>query len=243
VPHFDTALNVINNAALELGLIDSALSNPFTSTDQNIIQLRTLLTRVGRMLVRARPWSHLTREYTFNTVDGTESYALPTGFDRFRHATAWNRDTDWPLGGPFSPSQWQAVKTSTVAGAVVRPFRVFGNLLYLYPTPTAAEAIYYEYVSQYWVLPVAGSPTAPTLTVTATSTDVLWFDEPLLVAGLKLAFNRAKQRDTTYAQAEYDEVFRAVAGGDSAAPTVRIAGSNTVPLLGWQNIPETGYGS
>lgn len=242
MPHFDTAANVISNAALELGLVAEAIANPFSSTDSNIIQLRTLLTRVGRMLVRARDWSQLTREYTFNTVASTASYALPSGYERMKNQTAWNRTTVFPLGGPADSQAWQELKARTASGAVVYPFRIFGNLLYLYPTPTAVEAIYYEYISQFWVLPVVGSPTVPTLTVSATSTDVLWFDEPLLVAGLKLAFLRAKSRDTTYAQAEFDEVYRTAAGGDGAAPVISIVGSSGTKFLGDDNIPDTGFG-
>lgn len=238
--HFDTAANIVSNAALELGLTDEAIADPWASTDQNIIQLRTLLTRVGRMLVRARAWSHLTEEHTFATVNGTESYALPSGFERFLNSTAWNRTTDWPMGGPFSPAQWQAVKATTVAGTVIRPFRIRERLLYIYPTPTAAEDIYFEYITRYWVLE-SGQSSPNTDTVDAAA-DTLWFDEPLLVSGLKLAFLRAKQEDTTYAQAEYDEVFRAVAGGDGAATPIRITGGDSF-LLGMKNIPETGYGS
>src|SRR5688500_4117237 len=108
--HFDTADNIINSAALELGLLPSAVSNPFASTDPAILQLCALLNRVGRMLVRARPWSWLTKEYTFNTAGGTASYALPSGFDRMKDQTHWNRTTALPLGGPASPWSWQMMK-------------------------------------------------------------------------------------------------------------------------------------
>jgi hypothetical protein len=240
VPTFDTAANVISNAGIELGLLDDAVADPFASEDQAVIQLCGLLNRVGKSLVRGHPWTHLTREYTFNTADGTASYALPSGFDRFRHATWWNRGTSQPLGGPLSPAQWQMVKASSAAGAIVRPFRVFGNLLYAYPTPTAIEAIYYEYVTSYWVVP--SGQTVPTAAVSTAPTDVLWFDEPMLVAGLKLAWKRAKAQDTSYAQAEFDEAFTAAGGGDGAARTINITGGGGF-LLGDSNIPETGYGS
>lgn len=240
MPHFDTSLNVLNNTALELGLIESALSNPFTSTDQNIIQLRTLLTRVGRMLVRAHPWTHLVEEHSFNTVASTESYALPAGFERFLNATAWNRDTSWPLAGPFTPAQWQAVQTRTALGTVVRPFRITQNLLYLFPVPTAAEEVAFEYVSRYWVM--ENGQTAPNADIADAAADTVWFDEPMVVAALKLAFTRAKQRDTTYAQAEFDECFRAAAGGDGGAPIIQIASASGLRLLGEDNLPDSGWG-
>lgn len=239
--HFDTALNIINSAGKELGVVAADLSNPWGETDQNIVQLCSLLTRVGRMLVRARTWSHLTKEHSFATADGTADYALPSGFDRFKDATAWNRTTVWQLGGPFSPAQWQAVKARTAVGAVEKPFRIQANRLHLYPTPSAVEDIYYEYVSRFWVLETGQS--APNTDTVDTTTDVLWFDEPLLVSGLKLAWLRAKQMDTTYAQAEFDEVYRAVSGGDGAAPTFRLAGPSASGFIGDANLPDTGYGS
>lgn len=239
--HFDTPDNIINSAGKELGLWTTTVSNPFSSTDDNCLMLVALLNRVGRMLVKARPWSWLTREYTFATVNGTASYALPTGFDRIRDQTHWNRTTALPLGGPASAQAWQMMKARTATGTVVRPFRVFGNLLYLYPTPTAAENVYYEFITSYWVRPTA--QTVPTATSTTLITDTLWFDETLMVAGLKLAFARAKGRDATGPQAEYDECYRAAAGGDSTAPIVSAVPSAAAMLLGAGNIPDTGMGS
>lgn len=241
MPHFDTAANVINSAAKELALVSSAVADPWASTDENILQLTALLTRAGRMLVRARPWSHLVQEYTFSTVNGTASYALPTGFERFRDSTAWNRDTTMPMGGPLNSAQWQAVKAQTSSGMVVRPFRIQGNLLYIYPTPSAAETIAYEYVSRYWVMPTG--QTSPTTDEATATTDTIWLDEPLVVAALKLAFRRAKGFDTTAAQAEFDEVYSAAAGGDGAAPVLHLTSPSGVVLLSDANVPDTGYGS
>lgn len=238
---FDTADNIINAAALELGLISTAVADPFASTDQNILQMNALLNRVGRNLVRARAWSQLTREYTFSTVAATATYALPSGYDRMKDQTHWNRTTALPLGGPSSGQAWQLMQARTATGTVVRPFRVFGNLLQLYPVPTATDTIAYEYISGFWVMP--SGQTAPTTTKSTATTDTIWFDETLIVAGLKLAFMRAKGQDTTGLQAEYDEAYSAAAGGDSAAPILSAAPSAEPFLLGAENLPDSGVGS
>lgn len=238
---FTTADNIINDAAVELGLKTADITDPWASTDQNIIQLIRLLKRVGRFLVRARDWSHLTREYTFPTVASTPSYALPTGFSRVKDATAWNRTTYMPLGGPANGVQWQMMKATTSAGTVIRPFRVFGNLLYLYPTPTAAENIYYEYVTNYWVMPTG--QTTPTTSAPTAITDTLWFDESLLVSGLKLAFLRAKGFPTDGAQAEFNDCYAAAAGGDGSAPSLSMGNPKGFRLLDLDNVSDTGYGS
>jgi hypothetical protein len=220
---FTTADEILNSAALELGLVQESMADPFTSVDQNIVQLRALLTRTGRQLAKARDWTQLVKEYTFPTVAATESYALPAGFSRMKDATAWNRDTANPLGMPVSSQQWQAMKAQTAAGFATVPFRIFGNLLYLYPTPTAAEDIYYEYLSKYWVVPTG--QTSPTTRTPTAITDTLWFDEDLLVAALKLSWRRTKGQDTTGAQQDFNHAWDAVAGGDGAAAAISLTGN------------------
>lgn len=236
---FATADNIINDAAVELGLAVSDAVDPFASTDPNIILLRRLLRRVGRSLVRARDWTHLTQEHTFNTVASTASYALPSGFARMKDQTEWNRTTSNPLGPPLNSQQWQEAKARTAVGVSSVPFRTFGNLLHLYPTPTAVEAIYYEFISNFWVVPTG--QTAPTTTTPTAITDTLWFDESLLVFGLKLAFLRAKSRDTSHAQEEFNQAWSAAAGGDGAAMAISLTGrGQRFPQMG--RPPDTGWG-
>lgn len=236
-----TADEVLNNAAVELGLLGANLTNPFSSTDQNIVLLVRLLRRLGRQLVRARDWSHLTREYTFPTVASTASYALPTGFLRMKDQTHWNRDTSAPLGGPAGPVGWQEMNATTSAGPIVRPFRIFGNKLHLYPTPTEAEDIYYEYITSYWVVP--DGQAVPTASTTTAITDTLWFDETLLVAGLRLAYLKAKGFDSTAAQLEFNDAWDAATSGDGVAPVLNLSGAQGFRLIDTRNLPDTGYGS
>lgn len=234
---FTTADEILNDAAVELGLIAADITDPFASTDPNIILLCRLLKRVGRGLVRSRDWTHLTREYTFDTVASTASYALPTGYARMKDETQWNRTTANPLGPPVDGIAWQQMKARTATGLVTVPFRVFGNLLYLYPTPTAAESIYYEYITQYWVVPTG--QTAPTTRTPTAITDVLWFDEALLVAGLKLAYQRARGLDTSHAQDEFNQLWSAEAGGDGAAAPLELVTSSRLQM---GSTPDTGWG-
>jgi len=236
-----TADEVLNNAAVELGLLDADLTNPFGSGDQNVVLLVRLLRRLGRELVRARDWSHLTREYTFPTVASTANYALPSGYARMKDQTHWNRTTSQPLGPPLDGVQWQEMKARTASGVVARPFRIFGNELHIYPTPTAAEDIYYEYITKFWVVPTG--QTVPTATTTTAITDILWFDETLLTTGLKLAYLKAKGFDSTGAQLEFNDAWDACAGGDGAAPVVYLASGTGFRLCDTRNLPDTGWGT
>lgn len=221
---FSAAETIINDAAVELGLKSADITDPFGSTDPNIILLVRLLKRVGRSLVRARDWSQLTKEYNFPTVNGTFSYALPADFDRMKDETQWNRTTVNQLGPPVDGRAWQEMKARTATAVFHMPFRVWKNLLYVFPTPTTPETIYYEYVSNRWSQSAISSiPTNSNPILT----DTIWFDEALVVAGLKLAFARAKSLPTTaLLQDEFNQAYEAAAGADVAGGPISISGGS-----------------
>ena len=76
------------------------------NTDPIARQLLAFINRQGKQLMRANNWPILLKEHTFNTVNGTQSYALPTDFDRSLDGTVYNRtDTD-QMTGPITPQQY-----------------------------------------------------------------------------------------------------------------------------------------
>lgn len=236
---FATAEDILNDAAVELGLKSSNMADPFGETDQNIVQLCRLLKRVGRQLVRARDWTQLTLEYTFPTVASTASYALPSGYARIKGDTQWNRSVSSPLSGALTSQEWQAFKSGTSGTGVFKRFRVWQGLFWLDPTPTGVETIAYEYVSNFWVVPTG--QTAPTTKTPTAITDTLWFDEDLLLAALKLAWRRHKGQDTTAAQTDFNQAWDAVAGTDDVGRVLYLGNaSGFVPCRPY--LPDTGWG-
>lgn len=240
---FDTATTVINDAAKELGLISATVSDPFASTDPNMVQLCALLKSAGQEILREHDWSQSIKEYTFTTVAGDYQYDLPADFMRMLDQSGWNRSTSWPLGGPLSPQVWQYFAASSAGPTITVHFRIQQREIRLYPTTTmpADYTIAFEYMSRYWVQASgqsSGNKEAPTA-----STDTLLYDRLLLVRALKLAFLKAKGFDTTSAQGDYDRTLRAVMG-DEPAPILRLdGGGGGVHLLDLANVPDTGYGS
>lgn len=147
---FDTASNLINDAAKELGLLTTAVANPFASSDANVLQLCALAKSVGQELLRVHPWQQLQATGTITTASGTASYALATDFQRIVDQTGWNRTDIAPLGGPLNARQWQAIQASSTS-VVDTAFRIYSDRVYLTPTPSSIETIAYEYISRYWV--------------------------------------------------------------------------------------------
>jgi hypothetical protein len=238
--HFDTAANIVNSAGKELGIIASDIADPWAETDQNIVQLCALFTRAGRMLVRARNWSSL-RRHAIGSLDGLLRY-IPLAEDcaRFVDDSLWDRDGQQPWPGPATPAQWAALQNGGLVSTTLPPFRQEGNMLYFFTEPPAVDYSY-EYISRYWVS--VNTTDNPTEDAPDDPAQVIWFDEPLITSALKLAWLRAKQMDTTYAQAEYDGIYAACAGGDQAASTIRLTHPSGPRLLDQNNLPETGYGS
>lgn len=243
MPNWDTAANIINDAAVELGLIAADITDPYASGDVNIAQLRRHLKSLGQDLVRDYQWTYLQREHSFITSAGQDTYQLPEEFQRFIDQTGWNRTQRMPLIGPVNAQGWQQLLVMTSAGVVDIMYRIVGDQLKMFPTPQAANTISYEFICDRWVS-VQGE-TEPQTTAPVNGEEILWFDRRLLVCGLKLRWLRAKGFDTAAVQDDYDRALSRAQGGDGAAPVLNL---NRQPFaanraLDAANVPETGFGT
>lgn len=238
---FDTAQNIANDAAIEIGL--GAIPDLYGSADPNIVQLRALLKSCGQELTHKKNWTHLRKEWEFTTIQGQSQYAMPVDFHNMLDQTGWNRTNRLPMGGPLSPQEWQFLKSRLVGVTWTVLFRPMNQQITLFPdvnTPGGYDIVF-EYISKYWVVP--NGQTAATAEEPTANSDVLWFDRLLLLRMLKMKFLRAKGLDQTAAELEFKETFDQVAGDDSIAP---ILGITHKPLkeqiLDARNVPITGFG-
>lgn len=253
VPSFDTAADVVSDVALELGIVTSAIEDPWAETDQNIIQLVALLKPVGRGILREREWSHLTNEYSLETVAGQAIYYLPNDFRTMIAQTGWDRTNRLPLGGPLSPQEWQYLKGS---GALTNLYLLFRPLQGIFQlssgasTP-AAHTIYFEYMSNCWVFAdvrTASIPIVPEAVVAdqdgaTAAANVICFDPYLFTRALKLRWLTAKGFDTTAAMADYEAALESAKSDDATAPVLSLSRSfGQEPIIGPSNVPFTGFG-
>lgn len=235
---YDTVLNVVSDASVEIGL--GTVSAVFASTDPNVIQLRTILKRLGKRLTLRRQWRQLRKEHTFVTTSDTE-YDFPTDFGAFIDQTGWNRTQGRSLH-VASPQEWQYLKATQSGTTYTAIFRPYATTLELWPQPpTSGDTIAFEYISRNWVA-LTGTDTpnkdAPTL-----DTDVLLFDSLLLVGALKLAFKKAKGFDVTADMMDFAEEWGLAESANSSAPVLSLNsfGMNE-KLLDESNAPTTGFG-
>lgn len=241
MPTFDTAANIISQAAKEMGLITASITDPYASTNGNILQMCALLDSLGRDLAGAFPWSHLVKEYTFSTVAATDNYALPSDFGALIDQSGHDRTNQIDLGGPISSQQWQLLKGTATTVNFTLLFRPWKQKVYFAAgtsTP-GSHTVAYEYVSTWWVKETGQS--AANTDTADTNTDTLWIDRQLIIKGLKKVFLEAKGFPSDSARADFETMLQRAKEADVAAPALPLASlSGSLPGF---NVPETGLGS
>lgn len=232
-----TLLTVCQEVADVIGLTRPAaiLSGTDQISRQMLGLVKETLDELGLM-----DWPILQVAYSFNTANGTSQYNLPADFGRETGDTAYAAARYYAVRGSMTPGDW-ARQRNNLPSLGSYKFRIFGNplKLNLTPTPTAVEAIVFEYQTTNRVRLTGG-----TFSATFTDdTDVTLMPEELLKKGLKWRFMRRKGLD--YSE-EFDDY--------ELSRTQRLAqqlalGSMPVAYRGLGDdgltngyVPETGYG-
>ena len=242
---FVSAGEIINDAAIELGLIGGNITDPYSSSDQNIVLLCRLLKKCGRELARQHQWTWMQRTCEFTSVQNQSTYPLPSDFRMMLNQTGWNRTNRLPLGGPMSPQEWEFLKARLAGVVFTVLFRPLNQTIVLYPdinTPGGYD-IAFEYQSNAWASPAGGS--GPTQTNALLYTDIVYFDPNLAMLRLKAAFLEAKGFESGAAQNEYMLALEQAMGDDSASPILRMDGRPHLVdklLDSPSNTPITGFG-
>ena len=237
-----TANDTINAVAAEVGL--TPVVDPFSSTDDNFIQLKYLLNAAIKQLCRVYDWEFLVAEHNITTVIGEEGvYTLPDDFLRMINQTGWERNNRNPMVG-LSAQQWSYLKgRNLVTETIFVNFRIQQSQFNIFPSPvTSVFDINFEYVSSNSV--IASSDGLPASTVVAGG-DIPLFDSYLLERALKVKWYAAKGFDTTDAQDDLNEAFSLVASSDKSAPILSAGGRGygSARLPNGFSLSDTGYGN
>ncbi len=227
-----TILAIIRDAASRLGLSQPATA--FTSTDPLVVTLLGLAQEEGKALARRHSWQALQTEYTFATVDGTTSYAMPSGFDRILTETVFNRTRRRRMVGDLTPQQWQETQASLVT--MVNPaFRIRGGLFMISPTPSSVETIAYEYVTKNW----CQSEALAGQTAWAADSDTGLLDEELMTLGVIWRFKSKKGLDYAEDMASYEIQVASAIFRDGAPTRIETANVERDRVPHAPQMPET----
>jgi len=238
-----TVLSIVQDAADEIGL--PTVSQVVGNEDPTVKALYRALVKEGRDLLKEDPaWSFLIREYTFDTVDGQEEYALPDDYQRMLNNTCWDRNQFWQVRGGITPQQWQVIRSGLYQTARLSSnFRLKANAdgtkkaFFLDPVPSSVRTLVFEMQSTSWFYEPPG-----TLRIGKPEGDgwEIKFDDDLVTRGVVWRFKAMRNLAFAADLADYQSYRDALIAQDRAPPTLTVNESPWRLPLG--NIPDTGFG-
>ena len=236
-----TFLQLVQQAANEIGIPEPTFL--FGSVNDQEKQLIALANREGKefsaVANKNGGWQALRKDYTFNTVPGQADYALPDDFEYFVQKTFWDNAYRWALIGPITAQEKQILRYGVIASGPRNKFYIRENKMWLDPVPQSVNLIAYDYYSNYWCQSQAGIPQK----TWQADTDTYLLDEDCFIQGLKWRFLRAKGFDYGEERESYELDVQRTIGRDGGSRDLPLGYADYgTQLLGYDNVPDTGYG-
>ena len=181
---------------------------------------------------------------TSNVTNGTVyfqkvKYALPADYDSIVPRTQWDKSKHWEMLGPESAQQWEWLLSGFISTGPRIRWRLLGGYFQIWPGYSANENLGFEYRSKGWALSSGGTVQN---SFTA-DTDTCIYPDRLMVLSTKLKYFQAKGFDTTALYRDYLTEFETSVAQDTSAANLSFAPRPGTVLIGWDNIPDTGYGN
>ena len=172
-------------------------------------------------------------------VLGQTAYDLPADFEAITDRTQWDKSKHWESLGPESPQQWQWLKSGYISTGPRIRWRILDNQFQIWPVMNTQEYLGWEYRSKGWARAADGTVKN---SFTADS-DTTVFDDRVMVLFTKMKYWGIKGFDTTLLQQDYQRYLSVAKANDKGAPNLSFAPYPSKVLIGYANIPDTGYGS
>ncbi len=166
-------------------------------------------------------------------------YPLPPDFETITDNTHWDKTKHWQMLGPEDAQQWQWLKSGYISTGPRIRWRILGSQFQIWPPYNTQEYLGFEYRSKGWVRSAAGA-VKNSFTV---DTDTTVLDDTVLVLATKLKYFQIKSFDTTALQQDYNRYLSVAKANDKGSATLSFAPYPSKVLIGYANIPDTGYGS
>lgn len=179
---------------------------------------------------------------TYTNVTFTFSqtkYALPPDFDSITDNTHWDKTKHWQMLGPEDAQQWQWLKSGYISTGPRIRWRILGQQFQIWPPYNTKEYLGFEYRSKGW----ARSATGQVKNSFTADDDTTIYDDRLMVLFTKLKYFQIKSFDTTALQQDYFRHLNVCKANDKGSATLSFAPYPSKVLIGYANIPDTGYGT
>ena len=174
-----------------------------------------------------------------SVVCAQTAYDLPADFETITNRTQWDKSKHWEMLGPEDPQQWQWLKSGYISTGPRVRWRILDNQFQIWPVMNTQEYLGWEYRSKGWARAANGA----IKNRFTTDTDTTVYDDRIVVLGTKLKYFQVKNFDTTALSQDYQRYLSVVKANDKGAPNLSFAPYPSKVLIGYANIPDTGYGS
>jgi len=176
---------------------------------------------------------------TQSVVCAQTAYDLPADFETITNRTHWDKSKHWEMLGPEDAQQWQWLKSGYISTGPRVRWRILDNQFQIWPVMNTDEYLGWEYKSKGWARSAAG---AIKNSFTA-DTDTTVLDDRIVVLLTKMKYWGIKGFDTTVVSQDYARYLSVAKANDKGAPNLSFAPYPSKVLIGYANIPDTGYGS
>ena len=166
-------------------------------------------------------------------------YDLPPDFETITDNTHWDKTKHWQMLGPEDAQQWQWLKSGYISTGPRIRWRILGGQFQIWPPYNTQEYLGFEYRSKGW----ARSATDQVKNSFTADTDTTVLDDTVLVLATKLKYFQIKSFDTTALMQDYMRYLSVAKANDKGSATLSFAPYPSKVLIGYANIPDTGYGS
>ena len=166
-------------------------------------------------------------------------YSLPADYNSTVNRTHWDKSKRWEMLGPESPQQWEWLLSGYISTGPRIRWRLLGKYFQIWPGMNGGELLGFEYRSRAWAEAADGTPKN---SFTADD-DTCIYPDRLMVLGTKLKYFEAKGFDTTALYRDYLMEFDTAVAQDTAAANLSFAPRPGTVLIGYDNIPDSGYGT
>jgi len=176
---------------------------------------------------------------TQSVVAAQTAYNLPDDFETITDRTQWDKTKHWEMLGPEDAQQWQWLKSGYISTGPRVRWRILDGQFQIWPIMNTQEYLGWEYRSKGWARGVDGA----VKNSFTNDTDTTVLDDRIMVLYTKLKYFQIKAFDTTALTQDYQRYLTIAKANDKGAPNLSFAPYPSKVLIGYANIPDTGYGS
>ena len=141
--------------------------------------------------------------------------------------------------GPETAQQWEWLISGYISTGPRIRYRIFNSLFQIWPLVTTSEVLGFEYISNAWATSAAGTAN----TSFTVDTDTCMFSDNLMVLALKKKYFEVKGFDFSSYMKDYETELQIAKANDGGALTLSMNPRISTILIGWEQIPDSNFGS